>query len=87
MICKISKKPEWKLKPINTYSKAAQDFVVAELNSQNPEVNIELSVPGTIRHILVVVANSISYAQTDYIKSGIGNNVYKRPFCKFWLFL
>ena len=40
MICKISKKPEWKLKPMNTYSKAAQDFVMAELNSQNPEVNI-----------------------------------------------
>ena len=27
---------------------------------------IEPSVPGTIRHILVVVANSISYTQTDY---------------------
>ena len=40
MICKISKKPEWKLKPMNTYSKAAQDFVMAELNRQNPEVNI-----------------------------------------------
>jgi len=39
MICKISKRPEWKLKPMNTYSKAAQDFIMAELNSQNPEVN------------------------------------------------
>ena len=25
---------------MNTYSKAAQDFVLAELNRQNPEVNI-----------------------------------------------
>ena len=29
-------------------------------------VHIEPSVPGTIRHILVVVANSISYTQTYY---------------------
>ena len=27
---------------------------------------IELSVPGTIHHILLVVANSVSYTQTDY---------------------